>query len=100
VGTARSANRSTSNPNLIGSSAYPAGRRGFWVAFNASANALGHELTHVVGLNPHVGPDPDVSDTDQDNLIWPTPGAITNPPPDLRTPQRQRVRGDSGLESC
>jgi len=90
----------STNPNLIGCSAYPAGRRGFWVAFNASANTLGHELTHVVGLNPHVGPDPQVSDTDQDNLMWPTPGAITNLPPDLLTPQRNRVRSDGGLEAC
>ena len=90
----------STNPGLIGCSAYPAGRRGFWVAFGSSANTLGHELTHVIGLNPHVGPDPQVDDNDQDNLMWPTPGAITNPPPDLRTPQRNRVRGDDGLESC
>lgn len=90
----------STNPNLGGCSAYPAGRRGFWVAFGSSRNMLGHELTHVIGLNPHVGPDPDVADNDQDNLMWPTPGAITNPPPDLRAPQRDRVRDDDGLETC
>jgi hypothetical protein len=88
------------NSTRIGCAAYPAGRRGFWVAFGSSANTLGHELTHVIGLNPHVGPDPEVNDDDQDNLMWPTPRAITHLPPDLRTPQRNRVRGDDGLESC
>jgi len=90
----------STNPGLGGCSAYPQGRRGFWAGFNTSQNMFGHELTHVVGLNPHPANDNQVPDTDQDNLMWPTPGAITNPPPDLRTVQRNRIRGDNAVESC
>lgn len=90
----------STNPGLIGCSAYPNGRRGFWVAMGSNQNTFGHELTHVIGLNPHPGPDPQVADNDQDNLMWPTPGAITNPPPDLRQANRNRILGDPGMESC
>jgi hypothetical protein len=90
----------STNPSLGGCSAYPRGRRGFWSGFTQSQNMFGHELTHVVGLNPHPANDAQVPDNDQDNLMWPTPGAITNPPPDLRTAQRDRVRGDDGVQSC
>ncbi|MEZ4593229.1 MAG: hypothetical protein R3D55_19100 [Chloroflexota bacterium] len=90
----------STNPGLIGCSAYPAGRRGFWVAMNSNQNTFGHELTHVIGLNPHPNQDPLVPDDDQDNLMWPAPGAITNPPPDLRQANRNRILGDPGMESC
>jgi hypothetical protein len=90
----------STNQNLIGCSAYPAGRRGFWVSMGTNQNAFGHELTHVIGLNPHPGQDPFVPNNDQDNLMWPIPGAITNPPPDLRAANRNRILGDPGMESC
>jgi hypothetical protein len=90
----------STNPNLGGCSAYPEGRRGFWAGFNQSRNMFGHELTHVIGLNPHPAQDGQVPDNDQDNLMWPTPGAITNLPPDLRNVQRNRVRGDDSMETC
>lgn len=90
----------STNPNLGGCSAYPEGRRGFWTGFNQSLNMFAHELTHVVGLNPHPGQDSQVPDNDQDNLMWPTPGAITNQPPDLRAVQCGRVRGDDSVEEC
>jgi len=90
----------STNPNLGGCSAFPQGRRGFWSGFNQSQNMFAHELTHVIGLNPHPADDPDVPDNDQDNVMWPTPGAITNPPPDLRPVQCSRVQGDASVETC
>jgi hypothetical protein len=90
----------STNPTLGGCSAYPQGRRGFWTGFNQSSNMFAHELTHVIGLNPHPANDPDVPDNDQDNIMWPTPGAITNLPPDLRPVQCNRVQGDGSVETC
>jgi hypothetical protein len=90
----------STNPNLGGCSAYPANRRGFWAGFNTSQNMFAHELTHVIGLNPHPAQDDEVADNDQDNLMWPTPAAITNLPPDLRSAQRTRVRNDDSVQSC
>jgi len=90
----------STTPNRGGCSAYPVGRRGFWAGFNQSQNMFAHELTHVIGLNPHPANDPQVPDNDQDNLMWPTPGQISFPPPDLRTVQRNRVRGDDSVETC
>lgn len=90
----------STSPSLIGCSAYPSGRRGFWAAIGSNQNLFGHELTHVIGLNPHPGPDPLVADDDQDSLMWPSPGAITNPPPDLRQANRDRILADPGIESC
>jgi hypothetical protein len=90
----------STNPTLGGCSAFPQGRRGFWAGFNQSANMFAHELTHVIGLNPHPANDPNVPDNDQDNLMWPTPGAITNLPPDLRPVQCARVQGDGSVETC
>jgi hypothetical protein len=90
----------STNPNLGGCSAYPLGRRGFWAGFNTSRNMFAHELTHVVGLNPHPAQDPLVADNDQDNLMWPTPGQITNPPPDLRAVQCRRIQSDDSVETC
>ncbi len=82
----------STNPNFGGCSAYPAGRRGFWAGFNQSLNMAAHELTHVIGLNPH--------SNDQDNLMWRAPFAITNQPPDLTDDQCGRVRDDGSIESC
>ena len=90
----------STNPNLGGCSAYPQSRRGFWTGFNQSQNMFAHELTHVIGLNPHPAGDPDVPDNDQDNLMWPTPGAITNLPADLRSVQCSRVQSDDSVETC
>ncbi|MGY1871974.1 hypothetical protein [Nocardia gipuzkoensis] len=90
----------STNPRLGGCSAYPEGRRGFWSGFNQSQNMFAHELTHVIGLNPHPDEDDSVPDGDQNNLMWPTPGAITNPPPDLRDVQCRRIRDDDNVQSC
>jgi hypothetical protein len=68
--------------------------------YGTSQWMLAHELTHVIGRNPHPQNDPQVPDNDQDNLMWPTPGAITNPPPDLRQVQCDRSGGDTDMESC
>jgi hypothetical protein len=83
----------STNSTRGGCSAYPAGRRGFWAGFNQSLNMVAHELTHVIGLNPH-------DTTDQNNLMWRNPGAITNQPPDLTDDQCLRVRDDGSIESC
>lgn len=72
-----------------GCAAHPPGRRGFWVADNATQWTLSHELTHVVGLNPHV--------TDSDNLMFTPTSGITNPPPDLDPDQRARILNDPAL---
>jgi hypothetical protein len=85
---------------LLGCAAYPADRRGFWVMFGANRWVFPHELTHVIGNNPHPQNDAQVPDNDQDNLMWPAPGKITHLPPDLRSVQCDRIHGDSGLESC
>lgn len=90
----------STNPGLGGCSAYPAGRRGFWVGFGTSRFMFAHELTHVIGLNPHPNQDGQIPDNDTDNVMWQTPGAITNPPPDMRSVQCQRVSDDDGMESC
>jgi hypothetical protein len=70
------------------------------VGFNQVAEMFAHELTHVIGLNPHPAADPAVLDTDQDNLMWPTPRLITRLPADLRAAQRTRVLNDPGMETC
>ena len=85
---------------LAGCSAYPVGRRGFWVMYGTNQWVLPHELTHVIGGNPHPENDPQIPDDDQDNLMWRTPGLITDPPPDLRAVQCDRIRGDGDMESC
>jgi hypothetical protein len=85
---------------LGGCAAYPAGRRGFWVMYGTSQWMLAHELTHVIGGNPHPEDDPQVPDNDQDNLMWNTPGRITHPPPDLRAVQCDRIHGNGDIEAC
>jgi hypothetical protein len=90
----------STDPTLSGCAAFPQGRRGFWVGFNMTGDTFAHELTHVIGGNPHPEFDPDVPDNDQDNLMWPNLGQITNLPPDLRPVQCSRVRGDESVETC
>jgi len=90
----------STNPALGGCSAHPRGLRGFWTGFNQSPNMFAHELTHVIGLNPHPADDPNVPDNDQNNLMWPVPGVITNLPADLRPIQCSRVQGDNSIETC
>ncbi len=79
-------------PGFVGCSAYPAGRRGFWVDNGASPWTFPHELVHVVGLNPHVG--------NSDNLMSTPTSAITNLPPDLTNGQANNVESDPSVESC
>lgn len=64
----------STDSSLAGCAAHPDGRRGFWVKFGASRWVFAHEFGHNLGFD-HSG--------DKDNLMWDTPGAITNPPPDL-----------------
>jgi hypothetical protein len=87
----------STNPGLGGCAAHPAGLRGFWVGFNTDQNMFAHELTHVVGPNAHPADDPDIADNDQDNLMWPTPSAITNLPADLETVQENRILSDTDI---
>jgi hypothetical protein len=79
-------------PNAVGCSAYPAGRRGFWVDNGASQWTFAHELVHILGLNPHVG--------NSDNLMSTPTSSITNPPPDLTNAQANNVETDPSVESC
>jgi hypothetical protein len=91
----------STNASLAGCSAYPSGRRGFWVRFGSSQWVLAHELTHVIGLNAHVSTG---NPANSDNLLWPNvfvgPGGWTNPPPDLNSSQCDRLVDDSSIESC
>ncbi|MFQ5525444.1 MAG: hypothetical protein ACE5GX_04215 [Thermoanaerobaculia bacterium] len=75
-----------------GCSAYPAGRRGFWVDDGGSPWTFCHELVHVVGLNAHV--------TNSDNLMSTPTASITNPPPDMTNGQCFRFISDPTVESC
>ena len=79
-------------PGAVGCSAYPAGRRGFWVDDGASPWTFAHELVHVMGLNPHV--------SNSDNLMSTPTASITNPPPDLTDGQCNNVVADPAVESC
>jgi hypothetical protein len=91
-----------------GCAAHPPGRRGFWVGQpvtpttpGSSIWAMIHEMTHVVGNNPHAESDATVSPPTLDNLMtgWGT-GNITNPPPDLSAGQCLRIRSDPGMTCC
>ena len=75
-----------------GCAAHPPGRRGFWVGDSATQWTFVHELTHLVGDNPH--------DTDTDNLMFRNTGMITNPPPDLSEDQCRRVSDDPAMGDC
>ena len=72
-----------------GCAAHPPDRRGCWVGDTATQWTFIHELTHVVGNNPHV--------SDTDNLMISNTGTITNPPPDLTQEQVQRIIADPAL---
>jgi hypothetical protein len=74
---------------FAGCAAHPPGRRGFWVGDNASEWTFGHELTHVVGRNPHV--------EDRENLMYRSTSQIENPPPDLTAEQCARILDDPVL---
>ena len=82
----------SSNGGFAGCAAHPPGRRGFWVGASASPWTFGHELTHVVGDNNHVG--------NSNNLMFTPTANITNPPPDLTNGQCNRINGDPDMESC
>ena len=86
----------STNAGLAGCSAYPAGRRGFWVRFGSLRWVLAHELTHVIGLNPHVSTG---NPSNSDNLMWPNTG-WSSLPPDLNSSQCNLVTGDGSIESC
>ncbi|MDP8931753.1 MAG: hypothetical protein M3O70_25095 [Actinomycetota bacterium] len=76
-----------------GCAAHPRGRRGFWVADSATQWTFVHELTHVIGDNPHVG--------DSDNLMFRRGTArITNLPPDLSEEQCERIADDRAVALC
>jgi hypothetical protein len=78
--------------NVLGCAAHPPDRRGFWLVHDSSFDFVwAHEVTHVVGLNPHV--------QDTDNLMFRSASGITNPPPDLDDDQRRRILDDPALFS-
>jgi hypothetical protein len=85
---------------FAGCAAHPPGRRGFWVGNGASAWTFAHELTHVIGDNPHPWDDSKVPDDDDENLMWTPTGRIRNLPPDLRSVQSDRIRADPDVETC
>jgi hypothetical protein len=72
-----------------GCAAHPAGRRGCWIGDTATEWTCAHEITHVVGRNPHSG--------DSDNLMFTPTSSITNLPPDLTEQQCARIRADPAL---
>jgi hypothetical protein len=72
-----------------GCAAHPPGRRGAWVGDAATDWTFIHELTHVVGDNPH--------EDDTDNLMWRNTGQLTNLPPDLTDGQCRRILNDPAL---
>jgi hypothetical protein len=76
-----------------GCAAHPPGRRGFWVGDTATEWTFVHELTHVVGDNPHMT-------SNRDNLMFTNTGMITNLPPDLTDSQCSRIRGDEDITGC
>jgi hypothetical protein len=75
-----------------GCAAHPPGRRGFWVGDSGTRWTFVHELTHVVGDNPH--------ETNMDNLMFRNTGSITNPPPDLTDDQCDRIEDDPEMVDC
>lgn len=75
--------------DLRGCAAHPPDRRGFWVGDSATDFTFAHEMTHVIGRNPHV--------TDTDNLMFTRTSGITNPPPDLNAEQCARIVDDPAL---
>jgi hypothetical protein len=62
------------------------------VGATASPWTFAHELTHVVGDNPHV--------TNSNNLMFTPTANITNLPPNLTNTQCNRITGDPDMERC
>jgi hypothetical protein len=81
-----------SSGGFAGCAAHPSGRRGFWVGATASPWTFAHEMTHVVGDNPHV--------TNSNNLMFTPTANITNLPPNLTNAQCNRITGDPDMERC
>ena len=78
---------------FLGCAAHPPDRRGFWVAAETTYDFVwAHEVTHVVGRNPHVF-------DDTDNLMWRFADEVTNLPPDLNEAQCGRILDDPALLS-
>ncbi len=77
---------------VLGCAAHPPERRGFWMVDAASFDFVwAHEVTHVVGGNPHV--------LDTNNLMYPIADDVTNLPPDLNEDQCRRIINDRALVS-
>ena len=84
--------RSSFGDNVLGCAAHPSDRRGFWMVDATAFNFVwAHEVTHVVGRNPHVD--------DTNNLMHPFADEVTNPPPDINDDQCQRIIDDRALLS-
>lgn len=86
------------NPSPFGCAAHPPGRRGFWVGPGASPWTWVHELTHVVGDNPHIDFG---SSCDLTNLMT---GCGTNninvALPNLNNSQCGNINDDAAIEEC
>jgi hypothetical protein len=84
--------RSSFGDNVLGCAAHPPERRGFWTVDTTSFDFVwAHEVTHVVGRNPHV--------VDTNNLMYPFADEVTNLPPDLNGDQCQRIIDDRAMLS-
>ncbi|WP_299676147.1 hypothetical protein [uncultured Roseobacter sp.] len=81
-----------------GCAAHPPGRRGFWADDGASPWTFIHELTHVVGDNPHI----DSNDSCNLGNLMTTCGTanINVALPNLTNNQCDRINGDADIESC
>ncbi|HEU4456566.1 MAG TPA: hypothetical protein VFR81_26095 [Longimicrobium sp.] len=78
--------------NVLGCAAHPPDRRGFWVVHDTTFGLVwAHEVTHVVGENPHVN--------NTSNLMHPFADEVTNLPPDLNEEQCRRIIDDPALLS-
>lgn len=79
--------------DVFGCAAHPPDRRGFWVAADTTFDFVwAHEVTHVVGKNPHVT-------DDTDNLMFPFVNEVTNLPADLNQEQCRRIIEDPAILS-
>ena len=85
--------RSSSGDSVLGCAAHPPERRGFWMVDATSFDFVwAHEVTHVVGRNPHVD--------DANNLMHRFADEITNLPPDLNDDQCQRIIRSTTERCC
>jgi hypothetical protein len=86
------------NPNPFGCAAHPPGRRGFWVGPGASPWTWVHELTHVVGDNPHIDFG---APCNLGNLMTECgTNNINVPLPDLNATQCSNINGDNAIDDC